>query len=598
MRNRQGTTHSSFLNHHPTIEDPDEIFEPNNNGVVVYSYTTTKSNRRKIFHNDGGKRNKHSKHWTNPRVQKCCYKTMSFFIMMVCVVVVVTIIVLSITNNMSFDNHFPKTTTKPLSFTMKKVMEIKNKQQQNISVEHDGRGIHVKLQQQQQQDEHMEKEEEVNELDHEYDQEIQKDKNLKYILFYNSYWNILDYQFGIGNQPFLDYHCPISNCFTSNDPSLFDWKNKAHSLSQFDAILIHAPEFVRQAVPYIQTWRQSFQRFVFMNMESPQSYQTPTWGLEHFYNWTMTYRYDSDIIRPYGYFSPKNEHQSLMSSLQSPPDNHFQWKPYDEREFFHNVLPRKGPEFYQLADRPNKVAWIVSRCYSPSHREQYVTKLQEYIQVDIFGGCSNNRPCNYAQANHLHDDDNCTMLMKEKYKFYLSFENSFCHDYVTEKFFRRISENMLVIVLGGEGKDNTTTSTFYNQIAPPHSHLNVFDYESPKALAETLHMLDQNVSAYLSYFWWKDHYTVQDGRNDADHAHAMCQLCEMLHDPTLPSKVYPDIEHWYGEQSQCQQDLPQIIQDLGPSFGNDPDSNDGPLSNWDDFYFHEDNENPTQQGEI
>ena len=33
------------------------------------------------------------------------------------------------------------------------------------------------------------------------------------------------------------------------------------------------------------------------------------------------------------------------------------------------------------------VAWMVSHCLTSSLRENYVTELSEYIQVDVFGKC-------------------------------------------------------------------------------------------------------------------------------------------------------------------------------------------------------------------
>jgi len=56
---------------------------------------------------------------------------------------------------------------------------------------------------------------------------------------------------------------------------------------------------------------------------------------------------------------------------------------------------------------------------------EYVKELSKYIDVDIYGkcgefSCDRNRDCfsDVAEADYF---------------FYLSFENSFCDDYVTEK---------------------------------------------------------------------------------------------------------------------------------------------------------------------
>ncbi len=53
---------------------------------------------------------------------------------------------------------------------------------------------------------------------------------------------------------------------------------------------------------------------------------------------------------------------------------------------------------------------------------------------------------------------NCTQLMMRDYKFYLALENSFCADYVSEKFWRTMSLTLVPIVMGRYvmQKDGTT----------------------------------------------------------------------------------------------------------------------------------------------
>ncbi len=45
----------------------------------------------------------------------------------------------------------------------------------------------------------------------------------------------------------------------------------------------------------------------------------------------------------------------------------------------------------------------------------------------------------------------------------------------------------------------------YERMAPPHSFIHVNQFESIKALADYLHYLDKNDTAYATYFAWKAH---------------------------------------------------------------------------------------------
>ena len=192
--------------------------------------------------------------------------------------------------------------------------------------------------------------------------------------------------------------------------------------------------------------------------------------------------------------------------------------------------------------RPGKVAWIVSHCDTASRRTEYALELAKHIPVDIFGACFG-KPCNvtYDVMNHNNSIvDNCTLAVKNKYKFYLAFENSFCNDYVTEKFFRHFPHS-LVVVMG---------QADYVRVAPPHSFVSVMDFNGPKELAAYLWKLDANDTLYQSYFWWKRFYVVKSTSKDLM-AQAMCKLCEKLHNKSEPYKSYPDVREWWTTKAEC-----------------------------------------------
>ena len=48
-----------------------------------------------------------------------------------------------------------------------------------------------------------------------------------------------------------------------------------------------------------------------------------------------------------------------------------------------------------------------------------------------------------------------------------------------------------------------------SRVAPPHSYINVMDFNTTKELASYLNKLDQDDELFASYFWWRDYYTYR-----------------------------------------------------------------------------------------
>ena len=162
-------------------------------------------------------------------------------------------------------------------------------------------------------------------------------------------------------------------------------------------------------------------------------------------------------------------------------------------------VPVKSVKTYK-PDIPhdNKIkmaVWPVSHCLTLSHREDYVTELSRYIDVDIYGACGK-RKCN------KNNQTSCMKQWERKYMFYLSFENCLCEDYITEKTFRPLNYEIIPVVLGGGN---------YSRDIPPDSVINAKDFNSPKDLADFLINLAADEQRYRSYFKWKTHYRIIGG---------------------------------------------------------------------------------------
>ncbi|KAF9548949.1 hypothetical protein EC957_005301 [Mortierella hygrophila] len=89
--------------------------------------------------------------------------------------------------------------------------------------------------------------------------------------------------------------------------------------------------------------------------------------------------------------------------------------------------------------------------------------------------------------------------VKGRYKFYASFENDYCADYLTEKIQHTYSVGVVPIL--DESKD-------YSRFLPTnHSSLRLDDLATSKHLAHRILGVDQHDSAYMKYLDYKESTT-------------------------------------------------------------------------------------------
>uniref|UniRef100_A0A8C8VSR7 Fucosyltransferase n=1 Tax=Peromyscus maniculatus bairdii TaxID=230844 RepID=A0A8C8VSR7_PERMB len=191
------------------------------------------------------------------------------------------------------------------------------------------------------------------------------------------------------------------------------------------------------------------QRWVWMNFESP-SHSPGLRGLpKNLFNWTLSYRADSDVFVPYGFLYPRNH-------------------PADQP-------PGLGPP---LARKRGLVAWVVSHWDERQARVRYYHQLSWHVSVDVFGRAGPRQPVPASGLLHTVG----------RYKFYLAFENSQHVDYITETLWRNA-------FLG-------------RRFVPRGSFIHVDDFPSAASLAACLLFLDRNLAVYRRYFHWCRSYAV------------------------------------------------------------------------------------------
>nr|CAD7439752.1 unnamed protein product [Timema bartmani] len=340
-----------------------------------------------------------------------------------------------------------------------------------------------------------------------------KETPLKTILLWNQFFSTKHFGYGIGQDPFLKAQCPVHTCNISDRAD-----GPLHAgVEHFDAILFHMiDKSIIELQQDMPDKRSAHQRYIFFLQESPGMHATPV-KFPNFFNWTVTYRRDSDIYIPYGFVTAGQKYPDAKSP--NPVFTGWMVPNYSRLE-----------KIKKVSSKSKLVAWFVSNCYSQSRRISYVRELSKYIPVDIYGDCGN-LVCPRSK------EDECYQMLNTSYKFYLAFENSLCKDYVTEKLFNVMNYDVVPVTYGGVD---------YTVVAPPMSYIDVLKFESPKKLAHYLKYLDKNPVEYHKYFWWKKYYKV-----NTQNKHVLCKLCEMLHDSRIPPKIYEDIEGWWRPKSIC-----------------------------------------------
>ena len=79
-------------------------------------------------------------------------------------------------------------------------------------------------------------------------------------------------------------------------------------------------------------------------------------------------------------------------------------------------------------------------------------KVNSSLQIDIYGACGPltlDKPGELSTINYFYNFLESYEELSKNYKFYLSFENSLCQEYITEKFFNAMKSGMIPIAYGG-----------------------------------------------------------------------------------------------------------------------------------------------------
>jgi len=210
------------------------------------------------------------------------------------------------------------------------------------------------------------------------------------------------------------------------------------------------------------------------------------------------------------------------------------------------------------------VAAFISNCGAESPRLELLQLLQKYVGVDSFGLCAHNKeiPSSWEAESDTSRGllTQKNVILRNRYKFLLSFENQRTDDYVTEKFFHAFAwANVLPIVLGAGNIREYAPEAEGVPGAEAPSFLNVDDFgwrddASPeekdaavRRLAQRIDELDQDDEAYLKHFEWRKAHKFGPLFSQAmaySWLYSPCQVCQSLHKKLYgkePQPLLPEV---------------------------------------------------------
>lgn len=307
------------------------------------------------------------------------------------------------------------------------------------------------------------------------------------------------YHFGsTRHDPFSD--CSVTNCRITYNSS---------ELPTANAVLFHLHRTAgRSSLPAKHA--NPSQRWVFLTDENP--YHTFTLGsksarmrdFDGVFNWSMTYRMDSDVPVPSGRTLPLTESDRII----------------------------------QKRKNKNKLAAImISNCAGKNKRWDYVKELKKHMKLDVYGNCGQLK-C----EGHFNKD--CPKL--NDYKFYLAFENGDCKEYITEKaWWNAYSKGAVPVIMGASVEDCA-------RLLPPKSYIHVRNFSSPASLARYLLYLSNSPREYNEFFKWRTQFKVvnEHGYFQSSVYH-YCRLCEALNYNDPAPKVYDKLEDFWNKNKDC-----------------------------------------------
>ena len=181
-----------------------------------------------------------------------------------------------------------------------------------------------------------------------------------------------------------------------------------------------------------------------------------------------------------------------------------------------------------FSKRLGNVLAVFSKCEPV--RTEYMRQLMKYIDVHSYGACLKNKKGLiglYSQINGKYVFKDYKFVMSRYYKFSLVFMNQDCDYFIDDRLYHALETGSIPVYMGTDLVDQFLPGNLKNSI------IKVSDFDGPKDLANYLHYLSNNETAYNKYLEWKwkgigDYKNTTIGRWWDQKYPLFCQVCMKL----------------------------------------------------------------------
>lgn len=162
-------------------------------------------------------------------------------------------------------------------------------------------------------------------------------------------------------------------------------------------------------------------------------------NFDNFFNWTWTYKLDSDIrwglvIRD-------------SNDIVVGPKPNMKWISSNTSFVRNNLETENKNQKRILSKKYIAAAWIALNEWSFNNRERLIAQLRDALEdfnlkVDVIG--NHGRRCTENSTYKTCDD-----ILEDYYYFYFAFEKAMSEDYVTPMLLHALQHNVVPVVYGG-----------------------------------------------------------------------------------------------------------------------------------------------------